>query len=261
MQRGGRPLRVVFAGDRDIAVRVFRFLARQPLPPVGLMLPAPERASHAASLRALAGYLDETSIISGDCFRTPEGIETLKSLNPDYILSVHFPYIIPESVLDIPRCGVLNLHPAYLPYNRGWHTPSWAIWEGTPYGATLHFMDAGLDSGDIVRQARLEVRPDDTANSLYRRVKILEYRVFREAWPLIASGDFTRTPQPAGEGTLHKKSDLAKIQPISLDDTVTAEDLLRRLRALTTSRSDEAAYFIRDGKKYRVRVEIQEEAE
>ena len=72
-------------------------------------------------------------------FRERTGIAFLGELELDLILCVHFPYLLPPEVLSIPSKGCLNLHPAYLPWNRGWHTPSWAILEDTPGGATLHW--------------------------------------------------------------------------------------------------------------------------
>jgi methionyl-tRNA formyltransferase len=196
-------------------------------------------------------------VLRGAAFRSPEGIARLAELRLDYVVGVHFPYVVPPEVLALPRGGVLNLHPALLPYNRGWHTPSWAILDGTPVGATLHFMDSGVDTGDIVHQRELDVRPDDTANSLYARLLDLEVDVFRAAWPALAAGRHTRTPQGPG-GTTHRKSDLhhPAVQRIELDEPTTARALLDRLRALTTNDPAEAAYFEVGDTRYRVRVEI-----
>ena len=256
-------LRIAFAGDRDIAVKVLRFLLGERIKPLALLVSGEERASHADELVALCGHLAPREVLRGKAFREPVGIELLERLDPVFIICIHFPYIVPEAVLRIPRGGVLNLHPAYLPYNRGWHTASWAIMEQTPYGATLHFMDAGLDTGDIVHQRLIEVSPGDTAHSLYQRVKTLEMEVFKEAWPLLVSGQYERKPQQTSAGTNHKKKDLLvpQIQRINLEEKVQARELIRWLRALTTSRTEEAAYYEVDGKRYRVQVKITEEPE
>ena len=111
----------------------------------------------------------DVEVLRGAEFRAPSGIERLRAIGADYIVSVHFPYIIPPEVLAIPSIGSLNLHPAFLPYNRGWHTPSWAILEDTPYGATLHWIDEGVDTGDIAISRQLETRVSDTAHTLYQR--------------------------------------------------------------------------------------------
>ncbi len=248
--------RVVFAGDREIAVRVLEFLLQQSVRPLALLVSGKERASHDRELAALCPNLGAAEILRGDEFRKQSGIRRLSELMPDYIICVHFPYIFPAEVIAIPGGGVLNLHPAYLPYNRGWHTATWAIWDGTPFGATLHFMSEEVDAGDIIHQKRLAVLPDDAADSLSRRVKKVELEVFEEAWPQIVSGVFCRRPQPPGGATAHRKADIGSIQLIDRDEEVKAGDLLRRLRALTTSDIKESAYFRDGGCKYRLQLKI-----
>ncbi len=254
-------LRIAFAGDRDISVWVLEFLLSKGVKPEALLVPAPERASHADRLKELCSFLPAERILTGKTFRMAEGLDLLSSLDLDYIIGIHFPYIVPQGVLDIPKIGVLNLHPAYLPFNRGWHTPSWAILEGTPIGATLHFMDAGVDTGDIIHQKEVVVSPADTAHTLYQKVKACEFETFCEAWPAIADGAYRRKSQDGLVGTEHKRSELfaREIQEISLDDTMSASQLIRRLRALTTNDLSEAVYFIEDGKRYRVQVRIVED--
>ncbi|MEX1124457.1 MAG: formyltransferase family protein, partial [Acidimicrobiia bacterium] len=202
-------------------------------------------------------------VLVGGQFRESGGIDLLRSLDLDYIVGVHFPYIVPETVLEIPRVGVINLHPALLPHNRGWHTPSWGILDETPIGATLHFMDSGLDTGDIVAQAGLEIRPEDTAHTLYGRLLELEVELFRSAWPMLASGDPPRQTQSPEEGSNHNRADLASdsIRRLDLKATAPVKDILRRLRALTTNHVEEAAYFEMNGRRYRVQVSITPEVE
>lgn len=214
-------------------------------------------SDHEARLQEMSD-LPPDRVLVGKQFREPASIELLRSLELDYIVGVHFPYIVPETVLDIPRLGVLNLHPALLPYNRGWHTPSWAILDETPIGATLHFMDSGVDTGDIVAQAELDIRPDDTAHTLYSRLLDLEFELFKETWPLLASGDPPRRKQSPNEGTSHNRADLSadSVQRLDLERSASVKDTLRTLRALTTNDVGEAAYFETGGQRYRVQVTI-----
>lgn len=253
-----RILRFAFAGDRDISVWVLDFILSQDARPVALLIS--EEASHADQLIGLCPFLKEDRILKGKRFRQPEGTDLLRNLDLDYIICVHFPYIVPENVLSLPRVGVLNLHPAYLPYNRGWHTPSWALLENTPIGATLHFMDVGVDTGDIIHQKQLKVSPDDTANALYQRLKRYELEVFKEAWPGLVSGSYMRSPQKRQEGSSHKRQELFsdEIQRIDLNQFVKAGDLIQRLRALTTNCPDESAYYEIDGKRYGIQVTVHE---
>jgi methionyl-tRNA formyltransferase len=119
-------------------------------------------------------------------------------------------------------------------------------------------MDNGVDTGDIVAQAELEVRPEDTAHTLYARLLDLEVELFRDAWPLLASGSPPRRAQSLGEGTNHVRAELASdsIRRLDLEAATPVKDTLRTLRALTTNDVEEAAYFEVDGKRYRVQVTI-----
>jgi len=249
--------RIVFAGDRQSAVECLAILLDSGVRPQALMVSSPEIATHDGVLREMSG-LDADHVLVGRQFREPAGIEMLKSLDLDYIIGVHFPYIVPGEVLEVPRHGVLNLHPALLPYNRGWHTPNWAILDGTPIGATLHFMDSGVDTGDIVAQTELEIRPEDTAHTLYARLLELEVKLFREAWPLLASGKPPRRVQSRDEGTNHVRAALAadSIRRLDLETTAPVKEVLRTLRALTTNNVGEAAYFELEGRRYRVQITI-----
>jgi len=255
-------MRIAFAGDRDIGVWVLKFILSQGVRPLALLLPEAGDASNAGELISHCPHLEDGQILRGTEFRQEQGIKFLTQLDLDFIVCAHFAYIMPGPVLAIPRVGVLNLHPAYLPYNRGWHTPSWALLDQTPIGATLHFMDNGIDTGDIIHQKLLDVSPADTADPLYHRLKCLELEVFEEAWPRLRDGSFQRQPQDPAVGTIHKRKELfaEKVQKIDLNERVEAGALIRRLRALTTNSKKEAAYFETEGKRYRVQIQIAEEA-
>ncbi len=252
--------RIIFAGDRQISVDCLRFLREQGVEPVALLVSDAKRATHASELRELVPYLPSDLVLEGKAFREEPGLATLSELNADYVFGIHFPYIVPPEVLEMPKVGVLNLHPAYLPYNKGWHTPTWALLEGTPYGATLHFMDAGLDTGDIILQREVDASPADTANSIYQKVLALEFEVFKEAWPLLKDCNPPRQQQTE-EGTAHSKKDLeaSGLQQIDLEAPIAPRELLKRLRAFTTNQTGEAAYFEEGGRRYRVQVRIEEE--
>jgi methionyl-tRNA formyltransferase len=257
----GDGLRYAFAGDRDVAVDVLDFMLDGGHPPLALLLP--EGASHGAELRRRCADLDPARVLVGDAFCGPEGLRILGELELDYIICVHFPRPVPDEVLRTAGVGVLNLHPALLPHNRGWHCPSWAILEGTPYGATLHFITEQLDAGDVIHQRELEVAPGDTADSLYARAKHLELDVFREAFPSLLTGAPPRRPQDISSGTFHRRSELLgpDVREIQADRRTSAGELIDRLRALTTDRIDEAAVLVRNGERLRVQVRIVPERE
>jgi methionyl-tRNA formyltransferase len=258
-----QKLRIAFAGDRDVSVDVLTALLELGDVPEALLLSDQDRASHDTALLTLcekAGISPPT--IRGRQLSSATSIELLQRLDLDYIVCVHFPYILRRPVLDAARRGVLNLHPSYLPYNRGWHTPTWAILDGTPAGASLHYVDESLDTGDLVCQRQAAIDPADTAHTLYAKLKKLEVKVFKEGWQQVKDGCAKGTPQAVGQATVHRRQSLfdPAVQRLELDAVVRTSDLLRRLRALTTSRLDEAAYFETGERRYRVQVTITPEA-
>jgi methionyl-tRNA formyltransferase len=246
-------MKYAFAGNREISVKILNLLISNNYKPSALLLCDETIASHNSALIEVAGLTE--NIIIGNAFKEDNNVQRLKTLELDYIIGIHYPYLIPLSILSIPKIGFLNLHPAYLPFNKGWHTPSWAIMENTPYGATLHFMAEQLDAGDIIHQKQCEVYPNDTANSLYLRVLDLEYEVFKEALPDLVSLMPNRTPQVLA-GTSHNRAHLKKIQKLDLDKLYKAEEIIDRLRALTTNKIEEATYFEKDGERYFIQVNI-----
>jgi len=245
--------RIALAANRKIGVQALRLLLQHQIEPVAFLVPKGRDLDE--SVCELLRELPNTPVLYGKEFRSAGGVSQLYSLDLDYLLSVHFPYIIPKSVLNTLRIGALNLHPGYLPYNRGWHTPSWAILEQTPYGATLHWMDDGLDTGDVALQRRVEVQPSDTADTLYARVLAAEIETLREAIPLLIANALPRAAQK-GFGTEHVKADLNSVRRLDLNERVTVKELLQRIRALTTNHDDEAAWFELEGERYLVQLKI-----
>ena len=248
-------IRLAFAANRGIGVQALRMLLDAGIRPLALLAPTGPRASGVDEMRAM---LPDTVHLPDRQFRESAGVETLRGLRLDYILSVHFPYIFPPLVLALPSVGCLNLHPAYLPYNRGWHTPSWAILDGTPIGATMHWIDAGIDSGDIAAQVEVEVSASDTADTLYKRVLTAELKLFEQCIPAIVARSLPKLRQ-ASPGSAHSKADLAAVQELRLDERVEVGALLRKLRALSTNNPTEHAYFREAGRIFRVQIAISDE--
>lgn len=243
-----------FAGDRLISVNILSFLINQGYKPSFLIINQTKESSHQDDLIKIS-KLESIDIYDINFLNKIDNNNLLASYDLDYIFGIHFPYIISDVLLSIPKVGFLNLHPAYLPYNKGWHTPSWAIIDETKYGATLHFMSKDLDAGDIVAQKEIEVTPNLTANELYKGVLDTEEKLFKECFFNLLTLKPNKVKQ-TGVGTSYSKRDLAKIQEIDLDNKVSPIELINKLRALTTNDIDEAAYFIVDGKKYKIQVSI-----
>ena len=88
-------MRIAFAGDRDVSVQVLDYLLETGCVPLALLVSAPERATHAAELIEKCSYLKPDRIFRGVRFRDPDAIESLRELNLDLLVCVHFPYLNP----------------------------------------------------------------------------------------------------------------------------------------------------------------------
>jgi phosphoribosylglycinamide formyltransferase-1 len=101
-------------------------------------------------------------------------LETLiAALKPDLVVSAGFMRILSPKIVD--RFKVINSHPSLLPLFPGAHAVRDALAAGaTESGTTIHWVDAGLDTGEIIAQERLDILDSDTEESLHERIKILE---------------------------------------------------------------------------------------
>jgi methionyl-tRNA formyltransferase len=102
-------------------------------------------------------------------------LETLRRALADHQADVmvvaSFPWLLPQEVLDAPRLAALNVHTAKLPAYRGYHPLNWAIVRDEPeIGITVHYLDAGVDSGDILEQAAIPVTDRDDVNTIRERL-------------------------------------------------------------------------------------------
>ncbi|MEJ1966876.1 MAG: formyltransferase [Gammaproteobacteria bacterium] len=138
---------------------------------------------------------------------TPESAEvagverTLAQLRPDFIFSFYFRWMLDDAVLSRARRGALNMHGSLLPKYRGRAPVNWAIVNGErESGATLHYMTARADAGDIVDQLAVPVLADDTACDVMRKVACAAETVLVRTLPRLANGDAPRVVQDSAAG-------------------------------------------------------------
>jgi methionyl-tRNA formyltransferase len=103
--------------------------------------------------------------------KTPETLEFFSRLGVEAMAVVAYGRIIPQSIIDLPPLGLINVHSSLLPKYRGAAPMQWAVAEGeTLTGVTTMQIDAGLDSGDILLACEAEIGPDETAVELSERL-------------------------------------------------------------------------------------------
>ncbi|MBU4451087.1 MAG: hypothetical protein KKE35_07330 [Actinobacteria bacterium] len=95
----------------------------------------------------------------------------LASFKPDVIVVCGYQFYIPDEILKIPPLGIINFHSSLLPRHAGMHPVFWTIWYGDKKtGMTVHFMDEGIDTGDIIFKTEVDVKLGDTVELLYDRI-------------------------------------------------------------------------------------------
>ena len=130
--------------------------------------------------------------------RRPEQLEVLSGLSADIMVVVGYGQIIPQSIIDLPRLGIVNVHASLLPKYRGAAPIQWAIANGeTVTGVTTMLINAGLDTGDMLLKAETPIHPEDTAEDLSARLSAmgadLAVETVKRLW------DGTVTPQPQND--------------------------------------------------------------
>ncbi len=170
-----QPLRVVFMGTPAIAVPSLDALVADGQRVVAVVT-QPDRAAGrgrrvAPSPVKEAAQRHGLTVLQPPSLRSPEVVEALRQLDPDAIVVAAFGQILRPAVLAVPRLGCLNVHPSLLPKLRGASPINFAILEGLPItGVTIMLMDRGMDTGPILTQVAEEIRPDDDAETLGRRL-------------------------------------------------------------------------------------------
>jgi methionyl-tRNA formyltransferase len=163
--------------------------------------------------------------------RDEKFISELRGLKPDLIVVVAYGQILPQDILDLPKFGCLNVHTSLLPKYRGASPIQSAILNGeTETGVTIMKMDAGLDTGEIISQARTPILPEDNSQTLHDRLAQLGAELLVETIPDYVAGKIRPKPQPA-EGASYAAK--IKKEDGRIDWNEPAEKILNRLRAFT----------------------------
>jgi len=126
-------------------------------------------------------------------------LEALRAQQPD-LLVLTGADIVPRAVLEIPRVGTINAHYGLLPAYRGMNVTEWSVFYGDPVGVTVHLVDPGIDTGDILLREEIPIEPGETFESLRPKHQTLAARLLVEAAKQLRDRTEERTTQSADEG-------------------------------------------------------------
>ena len=219
-------------GSPEFALPTLRLLAES-YPVVGVIT-QPDRPSGRGKVltpppvKQLALEL-ALPLIQPERLRRPEAMQVLRDWQPELIVVAAFGQILRQEVLDLPPYGCINVHGSLLPRWRGAAPLQAAILHGdTETGITIMRMDAGVDTGPLLSQRSLPIRPDETAASLSSVMAELGARLLLETLPAYLAGSLQ--PQPQDE-TLATYAPMLQKEAGLLDFHLPAIQLERRVRA------------------------------
>ena len=173
-------MRIIFMGTPDFAVPCLKMLLNngydvtavvtQPDKPVGRK----QSALQSPPVKQTAMSLGIKTILQPEKVKTQEFIKKIETLEPDLIITAAYGKILPRDILDIPPLGCINVHGSLLPKYRGAAPIQWAIINGDNVtGVTTMYMDAGMDTGDILLKREVPITEDMNYQQLYDRLKEL----------------------------------------------------------------------------------------
>ncbi len=234
-------MRVAFAGTPEFARVALQHIVDAGYRPP-LVLTQPDRPA-GRGLKLQASAVKQLAIATGLAVAQPRSLRldgkypheaqaaraALLGARPDVLVVAAYGLILPQWVLELPRLGCINIHGSLLPRWRGAAPVQRAIEAGDARtGITLMQMDAGLDTGDMLRVDELAIEPDDTSASLSDRLARLGAQLLLDTLRELARGPVARQAQPAVGVSYAHKIDKAEA---AIDWHASAAVIERRVRA------------------------------
>lgn len=174
-------------------------------------------------------------------------LELLRGYAPDVIVVVAYGRILPESVLELPPYGCINVHGSLLPAYRGAAPIQRAVFDGcTQSGVTIMQMDAGMDTGDMLLQGSLPITAEDTSGTMFEKLAVLGGRLLTEALEQLQQGTIQRQKQQE-EAATYAARILKEDEQIHWDWT--ADQIFCQIRALSPA---PGAYTMWNGQRLKI---------
>jgi folate-dependent phosphoribosylglycinamide formyltransferase PurN len=163
--------------------------------------PTARPAPSAAPAQSLRAWAQARSAPVVQCVRLadPACLEALRNLRPDLLILMGAD-IVPASVLGIPRVGTINPHYGLLPAYRGMNVTEWSVFCGDPVGVTVHAVDPGIDTGDLLAQEEIPIEGGDTFETLRAKHQAVAARLLVASALALRDGTAERRPQRLEDG-------------------------------------------------------------
>lgn len=141
--------------------------------------------------------------------------EFLDSNEIEICISYGYRHILKKDILD--KCIFINMHISYLPWNRGADPNLWSWIDDTPKGVTIHYIDEGIDTGDIIAQEMIFMGDYETLASSYKKLQKNIILLFDNIWPDVKKDRVNRIKQYTGNGSIHYLSDRERVSHLLIN--------------------------------------------
>lgn len=199
-------MRVVFMGTPDIAATCLEKILADGFEVVGVYT-QPDRPKGRGMKTAQSpvkqiALRENIPVFQPENFRQPETVEQLRALEPDLCAVVAYGRILPQSVLDVPKKGCINIHASILPKYRGSAPYQWAVLNGEKEtGVTAMYLCREMDAGDIIDVSRTPIEENETAGQLLDRLAVLGADLLSKTLARFRDGEVTAEPQDSAQAT------------------------------------------------------------
>ena len=236
-------MRIVIVGQGPFGEKVLEALIQKGENVVGTFSPPDKRGEGMKSLAEKSGI----PFFCPGLMKDPQVYDDYAKLKPELALLAFVIDIIPEELLIVPSHGTICYHPSLLPRHRGASSINWAIIQGdTRTGLTVFWVDKGIDTGPILLQKEVEIKPEDTTGSLYfNKLFPMGIDAMVEAVDLIKNGKAPRIPQENSKATYEPPCD-DRVASVNFEKQ--ARDIYNLIRGCDPQ---PGAYTIVKGKKVR----------
>ncbi len=241
-------MRIVFIGAVEFSLRALKRLVELDAEIVGVCtLQESKFNTDHADLKGFSEAHGIPSFYVND-INSIETLNWIRRKSPDVIFCFGWSKLIKQDLLDSAPLGVVGFHPTALPANRGRHPIIWALVLGLKKTAsTFFFMDAGVDSGDILSQQEILITEQDNARTLYNKIIKIALTQIAEFMPSLANGSFHRIKQNGQlANTWRKRTN----EDGKIDWRMSAQSIHNLVRGLSAPYL--GAHFLADGKEIKV---------
>ena len=243
-------LRIIFMGTPDFAVPALQTLLDGPDQVICVICQPDRKKGRGKKLssppvKVLAGQAG-IEVLQPNSIRTDDFHDRIRALEPDLIVVAAYGKILPDTLLNLPSLGAINVHASLLPKYRGAAPIQWAIINGEhETGITIMQVDQGMDTGDILLQTPLPIGEDDTSATLFDKLSQLGGQTLVTAIDLLKEKQLTPMPQEDSRAT---EAPMLTKEMGHLDWNKNATELHCLIRGLDPWPS---AYGFLEGKRYR----------